>query len=90
LVTALSAKGLTHGVDGGASGQVYRADVSERMITTITDKVVEDVVLRTHACLLRFAGSPACRGPVFTLAASLVQLRCPAPTLFLPRGRLGR
>jgi len=43
LVISLSAKGLTHGEIAAHLGEVYGAEVSKATITTITDRVLEDM-----------------------------------------------
>jgi transposase-like protein len=43
LVISLSAKGLTHGEIAAHLGEVYGAEVSKQTITTITDRVLEDM-----------------------------------------------
>jgi transposase-like protein len=43
LVMSLSAKGLTHGEIAAHLGEVYGAEVSKQTITTITDRVLEDM-----------------------------------------------
>ena len=44
LVISLSAKGLTHGEIAAHLGEVYGAEVSKQTISTITDRVLEDMV----------------------------------------------
>ena len=44
LVISLSAKGLTHGEIAAHLQEVYGAEVSKQTISTITDRVVEDMV----------------------------------------------
>lgn len=43
LVISLSAKGLTHGEISAHLQEVYGAEVSKQTVTTITDRVVEDM-----------------------------------------------